>query len=188
MSAFQPPYSYFWYPDAASVFFVSSKVTCLMRACPLRYITARCKKTPEVAHLLLTPASGGWSFSDAEVVVAAGNHGDRYLPVRAQGSSSQRELAALRQRAANSTEASQAPRPYCILQCSYVSWDTVNSTLTYITVTYVPRGIKHRACLPQTVILFMKPILNDKWKTVFRNEHKTTHGNRFKDKSIILKF
>lgn len=146
------------------------------------------KKTPEVAHLLLTPASGGWSFSDAEVVVAAGNHGDRYLPVRAQGSSSQRELAALRQRAANSTEASQAPRPYCILQCSYVSWDTVNSTLTYITVTYVPRGIKHRACLPQTVTLFMKPILNDKWKTVFRNEHKTTHGNRFKDKSIILKF
>lgn len=87
-----------------------------MRACLLPYITAtftRCKKkkTPEVAHLLLTPASGGWSFGDAEVVVAAGNHGDRFLPAPAQGSSSQRGLAALRQTAANS----MAPRPYRIL-------------------------------------------------------------------------
>lgn len=30
----------------------------------------------KVAHLLLTFAGSGWSFSDADLVVAAGNHGD----------------------------------------------------------------------------------------------------------------
>lgn len=66
------------------------------------YFTTSQSHLPDVTHYSWRShiCSRGWSFSDAGVVVAAGNHGDWFLPACAQGSSqpanaSQREEAGL---------------------------------------------------------------------------------------------